>query len=399
MADLTQDEIARRCQDLVFKVGYSFYDEPYRILLWILVEESVITEKKLSEILGVGVNDVRKYIGMLYTHRLVKRYVNKEKAALNSFQQRAIANGGTVAGVPPGMMSRTRDVIYWYLDYREFSDVVKYRIAMMRKAIDAKMTSEVGKRGYLCPLCHKVYDPLDLAHLFDSRANAFLCEADGAELIEDDPAMHGDENASQDRMQRFNVATAPIRDALKSIEGARLPTVNILAWIAQNVASDAAPTEAEGAEIRRVDVVFGVDNAPKEEKKKAHEALAIWHTQSTVTGEMTAEGNKEAAAQAKAAAAAEAAAGPREDGPKVDDLSAYYDRMDEEEAMLDDTIDTTESTPAPDTSAVATPSGAADVMIMVAGKPMKISDVTEADEELMTPDEYEAYFEATSTQV
>lgn len=326
-------------------------------------------------------------------------HVNKEKAPLNSFQQRAIANGGTVAGVPPGAMSRTRDVIYWYLDYREFADVVKYRIAMMRRGIDEKMKSEVGKRGYLCPLCHKVYDPLDLGHLFDSRANAFLCEIDSTELIEDDPAMHGDESAGQDRMQRFNVATAPIRDALKSIEGARLPTVNIIAWIARNVATEAAPTESEGAQVRQVDVVFGLDKAPAEEAKKGHAALAEWHTRSTVTGEVTAEGNKEASALAKAAAEAQTASGPSDDGPKADALSAYYDQIEEEEAALDDTVDTTESTPAPDTSAVATPSAAADVVVMVAGKEMKIGDVTEADEELMTPDEYEAYFEATATQV
>jgi hypothetical protein len=41
MAELTRDEVVRRCQDLVYKVSYSFYDEPYRILLWILVEQSV----------------------------------------------------------------------------------------------------------------------------------------------------------------------------------------------------------------------------------------------------------------------------------------------------------------------------------------------------------------------
>ncbi|GMK60002.1 hypothetical protein CspeluHIS016_0902190 [Cutaneotrichosporon spelunceum] len=378
MAELTRDEVIRRCQDLLYKVAYSFYDGAYRILFQILIEESVITEKRLSEILNVGVNDVRKYIGMLHTHRLVKRYVNKEKAPLNSFQQRAIANGGSVAGLPPGAASRTRDVIYWYLDYREFADVVKYRIAMMRKAIDEKMKSEV-----------------DLAHLFDRAAGAFLCEVDGTELIEDDPAMHGDDG-TQDRMQRFNVATAPIRDALKRIEGARLPTVNIVAWIAQNVATEAAPAEAEGGEVRRVDVVIG-ENARAQEVSKVHDALPSWHTHSTITGQMTAKGNVEAAAQEKAVAEAQAAAGPPDDGPKVDDLSAYYDQMEEEEAALDD-VDTTESTPAPDTSTVATPAGA-DVLVMVAGRPMRIADVTEADEDLMTPDEYEAYFEATSTQV
>ena len=34
---------------------------------------------------------------------------------------------------------RVRDVIYWYIDYREFANVVKYRIAMMRKGIDEQV--------------------------------------------------------------------------------------------------------------------------------------------------------------------------------------------------------------------------------------------------------------------
>lgn len=41
MSHLESDEVDRLCRDLVFKVSYSFYDEPYRILLWILVEQGV----------------------------------------------------------------------------------------------------------------------------------------------------------------------------------------------------------------------------------------------------------------------------------------------------------------------------------------------------------------------
>lgn len=36
-------------------------------------------------------------------------------------------------------------------------------------------------------------------------------------------------------MGRFNLATAPIRDALKAVEGVTLPSVNVIAWVAQNV--------------------------------------------------------------------------------------------------------------------------------------------------------------------
>lgn len=34
---------------------------------------------------------------------------------------------------------RIRDVYYWYIDYRDFANVVKFRIAMMRKGIDEKV--------------------------------------------------------------------------------------------------------------------------------------------------------------------------------------------------------------------------------------------------------------------
>ena len=34
---------------------------------------------------------------------------------------------------------RVRDVIYWYIDYREVANVVKYRLAIVRKGIDEKI--------------------------------------------------------------------------------------------------------------------------------------------------------------------------------------------------------------------------------------------------------------------
>jgi transcription initiation factor TFIIE subunit alpha len=34
---------------------------------------------------------------------------------------------------------RMRDVSYYYIDYREFANVTKYRLAMMRKGIEGKL--------------------------------------------------------------------------------------------------------------------------------------------------------------------------------------------------------------------------------------------------------------------
>lgn len=59
------------------------------------------------------------------------RHLNKEKQPIPEYLVRA---GDTEK-------TRVRDVIYWYMDYREFANVVKYRIAMMRKSIQAKISA------------------------------------------------------------------------------------------------------------------------------------------------------------------------------------------------------------------------------------------------------------------
>lgn len=59
---------------------------------------------------------------------------------LSESQARFAAVRGQVAfGLDGKTPMRVRDVFYWYIDYREFADVVKYRIAMMRRGIDDKV--------------------------------------------------------------------------------------------------------------------------------------------------------------------------------------------------------------------------------------------------------------------
>ncbi|KAL1406172.1 hypothetical protein Q8F55_007859 [Vanrija albida] len=408
MAELTKDEIARRCQDLVIKVAYSFYDSPYIILLRMLTHNNVMTEKKLSEMLGVGPHDVRKYLGMLHVHRLVRRHVNKEKVALTSFQQRQIASGAQLPGARDGN-SRSRDVIYWYLDYREFADVVKYRIAMMRKAIDEKIKNEVGKRGYLCPNCLRTYETLEVSRLFEPSINGFACEVCSTELVEDDPALHDDggQNVGQDRMQRFNVATAPIRDALKGIEGASLPALNIHSWIALNV-KDAAATDAAAAaaDAHKISVVLDAEDDTEAREKEAaaqrvQNALPTWIAKSTVTNEATTLGMKQDAADAKVAAdeahrlAAKKAEQTKENNALEEHYKAQLAEMDEDEEEEEDDDDA----PTAEASAEATPNTtattpAADVTVMVGGEPVPLGEVTEDHEAQMSTEEYEAYYAA-----
>lgn len=261
----------------------------------------------------------------------------------------------------------------------------------MRRNIDIKVKNEAGKRGYLCPGCGKAYDPLDLAGTFDAAAGAFLCELCGSELVEDDPALHED---GQDRMSRFNDATRPIREALKAIEGARLPTLNIIAWIAQNVTTQSVAEVAASSAARQIGVVIGeIDDSKAKrdaEAQREQNAIPVWYTHSTLTGEATSLSSGKVEES-------------REEVERVqkqnddDALAAHYANMDEEE---DDEMEDAELAQEKVETGTSTPvDPATKVKVMVNGVAKLLAEVTEADEELMTPEEYEAYFEATSAVV
>ena len=57
--------------------------------------------------------------------------MNKEKQPVQDFRRNA------TIGDPLAM--RMKDVSYYYIDYREFANVTKYRLAMMRKGIEGKL--------------------------------------------------------------------------------------------------------------------------------------------------------------------------------------------------------------------------------------------------------------------
>ncbi|ORY21847.1 hypothetical protein BCR39DRAFT_552714 [Naematelia encephala] len=415
---LSSDEVAKLCQDLVYQVAYAFYDPPYIILLKLLVLLGPIHEKALADKLFISVNELRKYMGMLYIHRLAKRYVNKEKHPLPSYQASRPQNR-TDELKPGEVPMRIKDVFYWYIDYREFANVVKYRLAMMRRGVDERIKAELGHRGYACPNCGRKYDPLDLNHLFDPVTSSFTCETCAHELVEHDPSLDtdgpgGSSGGGQDRMQRFNVATAPIRDALKAVEGVQLPSINMIAWVAMNVKVDSVlQSEEDGQRAnggKKFQVVLGgeeekerIERERLAEAQRVQNALPVWHTHSTVTGSATSLGIE---GQRRAALAADGGRRQSKDGKAVDDdvLEEHYAQLggdgieqDKEEDVVvkletETEIISTMNGHVPDGDGNGNVGGG--IVINVAGVPKPIDDITEDDQEMMTPEEYTAYFEA-----
>lgn len=102
------------------------------------------------------------------------------------------------------------------------------------------------------------------------RTNTLQCEDCKHELMEHDPA--ADSAGGQEKMQAFNIATQPIRDALKRLDGMTLPSFNIMAWIAQNVVTEVVGVERADGEEQKVQVVIGGEEKDLLEKERLQEA-------------------------------------------------------------------------------------------------------------------------------
>ncbi|WVQ85303.1 hypothetical protein IAT38_007468 [Cryptococcus sp. DSM 104549] len=402
------DDVNKLCAELVYQVAYAFYNEPYIILLKQLVHDNVMTELGLAARVGIGANEVRKWLGTLQLHRLVKRYVNKEKVPVPDYKKALLASEAARKAKQPGgggptvPETRTRDVFYWYLDYREFADVTKYRLAMMRKGIDDSIRQQTGKQGYQCPLDGRTYDPLDLSHLFDPMSNVFKCEDCGTELVEHDATVDPETNSSlQDKMQRFNVATAGIRDALKAVEGVTIPGVNIVAWIAKNVKTGVEKVEGQetGEDGKKFEVVIGAEEDEEKEKlaaaQREQNALPTWHTHSTVTGQATTLGITDANARAANALREQR---PSDSGKTNGDeaLALHYELLEDDgeddeddEGQLEEAEVTPAITPAVDKEDDDDEKEAKFVTVL--GQLKEVNSITEEDQLVMTTEEYEAY--------
>ena len=129
---------------------------------------------------------------------------------------------------------------YFYIDYQHFCNVVKWRVAKMRKVIDSKLRNvrlfrflhyifevtdsprqDLHNKGYVCPQCGKSFSPLEADKVIDFSTGTFNCDICRAELIDNENVESV--KGSQDRMQRFHWQIRFITEGLKKTETMVLP--------------------------------------------------------------------------------------------------------------------------------------------------------------------------------
>ncbi|KAI1783309.1 TFIIE alpha subunit-domain-containing protein [Ganoderma leucocontextum] len=278
---------------LVQHASRAFYEPKFTVVMDQLIRHPVLKDDDLAGRMGLQLKELNKIMATLEVHKLVRIYRQNE---LKEGAQRSVGRQ------------------YFYIDYQSFCNVVKWRMAEMRRIIDQGLRNELDSKGYVCPQCHKAFQALDVDRLFNPALGTFNCDVCGAELVDNENA----ENVvgSQDRMQRFNRQMRFILEGLRKTEDMVLPAFDVALWIRNHLEAERAKAAAregglkiagasgDGRQGDTIGVVMSVDKdeeaarAEREREaaaKRQQNALPKWHLQSTISGDLTALGIKESA--------------------------------------------------------------------------------------------------------
>lgn len=278
---------------LVQQVARAFYEPRFIILLDQLTRNPVLKDDDLASRMGLQAKELNKLTAGLVKDKLIEIYRRNE---LKEGALRAVGRQ------------------YYYIDYKHFCDVVKWRVAEMRRLIDKDLRNELDSKGYICPQCSQSYTPLDVDRLIDFETGTFLCEVCRTELIDNENAESV--RGSQDRMQRFNRQMSWIREGLRKSEEMVLPAFDVEKYVRENFTEvDKEGGEDDGLKIaggrHAIDEGIGIvirtdkDEATKKEErereaeaKRQQNQMPSWHLKSTISGDLTALGIQQQAREA-----------------------------------------------------------------------------------------------------
>ncbi|KAI0305088.1 TFIIE alpha subunit-domain-containing protein [Russula brevipes] len=287
---------------LVQHVTRAFYDPRFIVVMDQLARHQVLKDDDLAGRVGLQVKELNKLMATLEKDGLIQAHRQNE---LKEGAQRSVGRQ------------------YFYVDYKRFCNVVKWRVAEMHRVIDTGLRNQLDNKGYICPLCNRSYTPLDADKIADYERGIFICEDCGTELVDNENAENV--RGSQDRMQRFNYQMRFIREGLRKSEEMVMPHFEISQYITKHFALDAAAQKAAGepghglkvagstGERRQEDGIGIVLTTDKDEEtvrrerdeeaaaKRQQNIMPAWHLKSTISGDLTALGIKENAQIAAAA--------------------------------------------------------------------------------------------------
>ncbi|XP_015437639.1 PREDICTED: general transcription factor IIE subunit 1 [Dufourea novaeangliae] len=328
-----------------------------------------------------------------------------------------------------GSDGKAQKVNYYFINYKTFVNVVKYKLDLMRKRMETEERDATSRASFKCTNCLKTFTDLEVNQLFDMTTGEFRCTYCREVVEEDQSALP--KKDSRLLLAKFNEQLEPLYILLREVEGIKLAPeilepepvdINTIKGIdTRKPSSLRAPGEQWSGEATRssgfmvedtrVDVTIGDESADDNAANKRKER-PIWMMESTVINSDSQPDGVSTQENILDKAAANATNTTTTNNKQGEDIMSVLlahekkggtnaaaaiksvlpqessDSSDNEEVAEMQTIDTgeVETMDSEDDDLVPT--------VTVAGKTVAIADVNDTLIAEMTPVEKEAYIQA-----
>ncbi|KAI8362723.1 hypothetical protein EDC96DRAFT_444842 [Choanephora cucurbitarum] len=306
---------------------------------------------------------------------------------------------------------------YYYIDYKEFVDVVKWKMYKMQTIVRDKLRTESENKGYVCQNCEKQFSPLDVLSLVNMTDQLFHCDQCEHILVENDNAENV--KGSQQTLTRLREQSQPIITLLKQTDSIVIPSTYIYKHAPGSRANGSNRDEFElavaqdtGAGQGDIIVDLQMDNEAarrakmqEAEQKRQQNALPVWHQQSTISGTslINTGDNNHATDDHEEEDAFEEIRPMEMDADTEDYYAKYYESLsynnnssngNGEAVEYNEPTETFEETNHQSGSGEEFEEDEDVPLVSVNGKMIPLNEVQEEDQRNMTTDEYKAYYEA-----
>ncbi|TPX60300.1 hypothetical protein PhCBS80983_g01849 [Powellomyces hirtus] len=204
---------------LVSLVARAYYEPKHVIVFDILLKVNSQRDEELAKALRVQSKELHKICGKLKLDGLLKVEARSELV------------GPVVEGKQQRKISRS----YYYIDYKLFVDVVKWKIYKIGKMIEKEVQMQMANMPYKCPLCLKEYSALDFAMLHKTADMMPLCDICNIPIEVGSSGV--DSTGVSEKYTKFMNESQPIVELLKQTDKLIIPE-----WV-----SDADTTGGDGS--------------------------------------------------------------------------------------------------------------------------------------------------------
>ncbi|CRK86246.1 CLUMA_CG000188, isoform A [Clunio marinus] len=275
MSEQLVTEVPSSLKQLARFVVRGFYTIEDALIIDMLVRNPCLREEDIGELLKFEKKQLRARLTELKNDKFIHSRLKMETG-------------------PDG---KAHKVNYYFINYKTFVNVIKYKLDLMRKRLETEERDATSRASFKCTNCSKAFTDLEVDQLFDFNTGEFSCLFCGNAVVEDLSAMP--KKDSRLMLARFNEQLQPLYDLLREVEGIKLAPevlepepvdIDFIRGIAKP--NDASATEVWSGEATRsggfaveetrVNITIGDADAtdsliPKKERP-------IWMTESTVVG-------------------------------------------------------------------------------------------------------------------